>query len=342
MQEIDVSFDEKDLGISKFSRFVQEAANKGLLTVSKLENGQLEIGASEAAPAAESRNAHPETTSAAAEAPTEDGRPRRTRRGRGGRGRDREDRGARAETSAGSANGSNEASEAGATDDDHRTPPRASREVPATAATSTGETGRSGERLTRQEAFDLVRRSVDALTTGESPVRASEVRAKARDILGRDSESLDERMFIRILKDAHDNGVIDLRRRGDDFEVAPAAEAESVADQLAKAAAAASPAPVATTPGPRVGMGHRGAGRGRGRLGAPPADLLSIGVVNEPAVASPEAAVEETAAPAASSAKPARAPRKAAAKKPAKAKTTRSRTPAAKTRAKKAPSRSAT
>src|ERR1051325_10465222 len=43
MQEIDASFDEKDLGMSKFSRFVQEASNKGLVAVQKLENGQLEI-----------------------------------------------------------------------------------------------------------------------------------------------------------------------------------------------------------------------------------------------------------------------------------------------------------
>src|SRR5213075_442745 len=43
MQEIDSSFDEKDLGMSKFSRFVQEAQNKGLVSVHKLENGQLEI-----------------------------------------------------------------------------------------------------------------------------------------------------------------------------------------------------------------------------------------------------------------------------------------------------------
>src|SRR5690242_15397800 len=44
MQEIDATFDEKNLGMSKFSRFVQEAAQRGLLSVTKLENGQLEIG----------------------------------------------------------------------------------------------------------------------------------------------------------------------------------------------------------------------------------------------------------------------------------------------------------
>src|SRR5262247_3875358 len=43
MQEIDSTFDEKNLGISKFSRFCQEAASKGLLTVTKLDNGQLEV-----------------------------------------------------------------------------------------------------------------------------------------------------------------------------------------------------------------------------------------------------------------------------------------------------------
>ncbi|MDH5234436.1 MAG: NYN domain-containing protein, partial [Gemmatimonadota bacterium] len=43
MQEIDAQFDEKDLGMSKFSRFCMEAAQKGLLAVTKLENGQLEV-----------------------------------------------------------------------------------------------------------------------------------------------------------------------------------------------------------------------------------------------------------------------------------------------------------
>src|SRR5687767_8392476 len=40
MQQIDSSFDEKNLGISKFSRFCLEAAQRGLISVNKLENGQ--------------------------------------------------------------------------------------------------------------------------------------------------------------------------------------------------------------------------------------------------------------------------------------------------------------
>src|SRR5213595_1574702 len=44
MQQIDSSFDEKNLGMSKFSRFVTEAAHRGLVTLTKLENGQFEVG----------------------------------------------------------------------------------------------------------------------------------------------------------------------------------------------------------------------------------------------------------------------------------------------------------
>jgi uncharacterized protein (TIGR00288 family) len=43
MQEIDASFDERNLGIAKFSRFCQEAAQRGLLSITKLDNGQLEV-----------------------------------------------------------------------------------------------------------------------------------------------------------------------------------------------------------------------------------------------------------------------------------------------------------
>jgi hypothetical protein len=158
--------------------------------------------------------------------------------------------------------------------------------------------GASGERLTRNEAFDVVRRAVETLTTDdEDATRASAVRQRAREILGRDSESLNERMFIRILKDAHDAGVVDLRRRGDDFEVARAAEAVPVSEQVARADAASAPSrPVASPVAPRLGMGPRGAGGGRGRtrLEGPPPELLTLGIVEEPAApAVSSAAVEE-------------------------------------------------
>jgi uncharacterized protein (TIGR00288 family) len=271
MQQIDSSFDEKSLGMSKFSRFVTEAAHRGLLTLTKLENGQFEVGPPTAG--ARTLPAGQETTESHAPrtAAAEDGesveRPRRGRRG--GRGRDRGgDRGARP------------------------TPqlPPAESQIALAAATPrvevappSDEIGSSGLRLRREEAFDLVRRAVGA--TGDAPVRASQVRSTARELLGRDSESLSERNFTRILQDAHDADIIDLRRRGGDYEVAPAAPSTPVSDQLA---AAEPPKPVAPAPSTgAVGMGARagGPGRGRGRgpigarVGIVPPDLLSVGVV---------------------------------------------------------------
>jgi uncharacterized protein (TIGR00288 family) len=298
MQDIDPAFDEKNLGMSKFSRFVQEAHQRGLLSMTKLENGQLEVGPPTSAPATETRAPlaalepieieHPSTPSdgvmrereAAEPAEEREERSRRGRRGRGrGRGREREEKG-RAPAAASAAS------------TDLPAPLRLAEEPIAPS----GDTiGAAGERLTRNEAFDLVRRAVETLTTDDDDTtRASAVRHRAREILGRDSESLNERMFIRILKDAHDSGVVDLRRRGDDFEVARAVESLPVADQVARADAANAPPRAALgAPTPRLGMGPRGAGRGRGRLEGPPPELLAVGVVDE--AASPrEVAAQET------------------------------------------------
>jgi uncharacterized protein (TIGR00288 family) len=90
MQEIDPDFDEKNVGFSKFSKFTQEASNKGLLAVRKLDNGQLEVDVPGSF-----------TSTGTGEAPSEgaraievaDERPDRSERGgrsrRGGRGRGR-------------------------------------------------------------------------------------------------------------------------------------------------------------------------------------------------------------------------------------------------------------
>ncbi|MEO6877787.1 MAG: NYN domain-containing protein, partial [Gemmatimonadaceae bacterium] len=310
MQEIDSTFDEKNLGISKFSRFCQEAAQRGLLTVTKLENGQLEVDLPTGTPVADAPPVRNETVPASVgeggDAPVaEDRGPRRGRRGRGGRGRDREERTPReqgAPQMAGSpAAVPDETSAPVAEQRPVQSPaqspaPRAERpaqlELAADhrAPAADPGTGSSGERLTRAEAFDLVRRTINDVAPGEASVRASDVRRRARELLGRDSESLSDRMFVRILKDAHDEGIIDLRKRGDDFEVARAAEAAPVSEQLARseqsAVAASTPPSTSTGPAPRIGMGHRGGGAGRngvvrGRPGAPPPELLAIGVVQQ-------------------------------------------------------------
>lgn len=302
MQDIDNSFDEKNLGMAKFSRFVTEAAQRGLLKLTKLENGQMEVdvtaeGAAAAAPPAP-RAAAPsgltEERANGAEEPV-----RRGRRGRG-RGRDR-NRGAPA--------GGREAHAA----------PTDAETAPAPGSEMTGE------RLTREEALDLVQRAVLQLgATAAEPVPAASVRRTARELLGRDSESLNERFFHRILRDAHDAERIDLRRHGEDYEVAPAVARAASAAPATPAATAASAdvaadasqaqRSAANAASLRRGMRHRGLRTSRG--GELPPDLLSVGVVGftppAPVVAEPEpvaasAPAPEVEAPAAEA--PAAAPR---------------------------------
>ncbi|HVH08997.1 MAG TPA: NYN domain-containing protein, partial [Gemmatimonadales bacterium] len=52
MQEIDPTFNEKDVGFSRFSKFVVEAAHKGMIHTTKLDNGQYEISLGPGVPGA--------------------------------------------------------------------------------------------------------------------------------------------------------------------------------------------------------------------------------------------------------------------------------------------------
>jgi uncharacterized protein (TIGR00288 family) len=270
MQEIDPAFEEKNAGFSKFSRFVQEAVGKGLLKVTKLENGQLEVGpVKEAFPLPADANG-------------------RGRRGRGGAS-------ARAVDAEPTAGGEQ---------------PAVSERVPL------GQIGRGGDRLTKDEAFDLVQRALAAAGNGEASVSSRDLRRKAFELLGRDSESLSERFFSRILKDAQDAELLDLRRRGRDYDVQLRHGVAGVSGRL-NVAAAAQPGAVAAAPTasttptpppqapPLPAVATRGVGGfGRrdvrsGRPAAPPPHLLSIGVVeNLPAgVSAAPSQVEEAAEP---------------------------------------------
>src|SRR4051812_27416807 len=93
MQQIDPNFDERNAGFNRFSKFVIEAGQKGVVLLNKLENGQYEVapGPSAKAPAAE---AAPQRSKTAADAGRE-GREDGGRRGRGRRGRGGRDRGGR-------------------------------------------------------------------------------------------------------------------------------------------------------------------------------------------------------------------------------------------------------
>ena len=188
MQDIDSTFDEKNLGMSKFSRFVQEAAQRGLISVledrqraaRKVGPVQPAQGAAESVPAqAPPASASDDRASAAtdreAKAHGERAEERGRRSRRGGRGRGREVRGAR----------------------DTGPVPDASTEAAAPAAAVApvesaaaerhedgAAIGASGERLTRDEAFDLVRRAVLALQHGNEAVRASTSAAKRSSFSG--------------------------------------------------------------------------------------------------------------------------------------------------------------
>jgi hypothetical protein len=316
MQEIDPNFDEKNLGMAKFSRFVQEAGQRGLLKLTRLENGQMEVDVADgekalprgqdtkradAAPRQErERTERPERSERDGE---ENGRRgRRGRRGRGGRDRER---------------GERETPERPIAQPAVREPapePRAAAPAPS------GEPEMTGERLTRGEAFDLVRRSLAAIGSGEEAVLASDLRTRARQVLGRDSESLSERNFLRILRDAHDADVVDLRKRGNDYEVSAAVGGPSITEQLEIAAPAAGASQsqaarsAATATALRRGMRPRGARGGRGE--APPPELLTVGVVDEfPSLLDAPSAPTPDEPAAADAAQPASSGRKKAAKK---------------------------
>ena len=435
MQEIDASFDEKNLGMPKFSRFVQDAAQKGLLKVTKLDSGQLEIDTPDGSVAPASSPSAAAPAEARREESDRERDERRSRRGRRGRGRDRFDRtpvdgevrdaapdAADAEHDAADdaleaaehagftptfgdavigapaqADATGEPGVEATTDGDAEREARRGRNrrgrgrdrlrdregreprvaadgadapmvaappsVAATHAAATpafgsavaGHIGSSGERLTRGEAFDLVRRAVEAWVQGDDSTSASAARAKAFELLGRDSESLSARMFERILQDAHDANMIDLRRRGNDFEVARAADAASIVEQLktvddaqkAEAKAAAALLPQAPRGMGARGVAPRGGSRGRAPAG-PPADLLMFGVVGaRPVVAVAPASNGATApvavAPASVPVAAPAAPARGLGAKPASAKSApvKASAPAAKKAGVKAPAKPA-
>jgi uncharacterized protein (TIGR00288 family) len=305
MQDIDPSFDEKNLGMPKFSRFCQEAAHRGLIRLVKGDNGQFEVDLPEKGAAPEA--AAP--TTAIADRPRGD-RPEREEGGRrrGGRGRDRRPREGRTPAAAATEGSAPETAAA-----------------PADAAPAATSARLTGERLSRDEAYDLLGRALTALgATTDAPVMASVLRKRAHEMLGRDSESLSERNFDRILQDAHDRDVIDLRKRGNDYEVAPASAADPITTQLAAAEAPAPSQAARSAAGAasiRRGMGLRRTGpRGRVVSDELPPELMSIGVVEEPAApAAPRE--EEEAAPAAKAAARKTRGRKTAARKSAAGKT---------------------
>ena len=92
MQQIDSNFDERTAGFNRFSKFVVEAGQRGVVVVTKLDNGQYEVappagGIAAGAPAAAGTASRPPRERGARRdgeaARDENGRRGRSRRGRG-------------------------------------------------------------------------------------------------------------------------------------------------------------------------------------------------------------------------------------------------------------------
>lgn len=190
MQQLDANFDERIAGFNRFSKFVAEAGARGLLRVAKLENGQFEVAPTEpgslpgVAPAAEGAVVPGGNGARNGAAP--DARSERDgrRRGRRGRGRDRERSAAEAAPESGG--------------------------EPKTAATT---------RLSLARAFDLMR---DALQQLDTPVLHEALRLRMAALLGRDDALLEPARFARLLRQANDAEVADVRKLSDDeYEISP-------------------------------------------------------------------------------------------------------------------------
>lgn len=261
MQQIDPNFDEKNAGYSRFSKFVMEAGHKGHIKITRMDNGQYEVapaeGASNGTAAVAAAPAAPAAPAASEARPPREDRGRRGR-GRGrGRGRDREEKG-----------------EAPA--------------APAEERKSEAPRRQDKDELTLARAFDLMRRALGELP---SPVSHEALRLRMSALLGREDGMLEASRFHRLLRQAHDAEVADVRKVGDDeYEVIgrgvePVATPRTApAEEPAGNGAPA--APVSVADASRGGIRFR---RGS-RLPGAPAAIAMVGVVSlddEPA-AEPE------------------------------------------------------
>jgi len=314
MQQIDSNFDERNAGFSRFSKFVTEAGNRGLLSVTRLENGQYEVapvaGAAKAgARAAAKPAAEPGARDGAREGAREE-RPTRRRGRRGGRGREREEAATEARPD--------------------------SRPAAKPAARTDGA-------LTLAAAFRLM---TDALADLGAPTGSEQLRSRMVAMLGREDALLEEAHFSRLLRQANDAEVADVRKIGDGDEYEVALSRSSAAQvahrgraaasaEAAQPAAAPDSAPAgngATTPAAEPAASARLSGmrfRRGSRAPTRPASMPLIGMVSiesdaaAPAEPKSAPAAEATPAESETKAKPAtKSARKKAAARPRARKST--------------------
>jgi uncharacterized protein (TIGR00288 family) len=300
MQQIDPNFDERNAGFNRFSKFVVEAGQKGVVQINKLENGQYEVApVSGAAPPPAPPKPQPEGRE-------DGGRRGRGRRGRGGRER------------VGGREGSS-----------HRERvPAAGRDEGGQPARGPYREDRTGGSLTLARAFQLMSQ---ALSEFRSPVGHEALRLRMVAMHGREDPLLETARFPRLLRQANDAEVADVRKLGDDeYEISaqrtpgrPQQQPLPSRDEMPapmpevapETASAAEPATGPRENGQRFGVRFRRGSRGPLR----PGEIPLIGVVQMDASAEAEPLMETAPAePAQEEKRPrARRPRKKAAAAPA-------------------------
>jgi hypothetical protein len=309
MQQIDPNFDERNAGFNRFSKFVIEAGQKGVVQITKLDNGQYEVSPGSAAPAVSAPTPRPRVPAEARDGREESGRRGRGRRGRGGRERAgvRDGAGPRERSSTGARQGAPQRGPA--------------REERTTA-------------LTLARAFQLMS---EALSEFRAPVGHEALRLRMVAMHGREDPLLDAARFPRLLRQANDAEVADVRKVGDDdYEISsqrlPARPLPPLAapreERVPSTASADTPLEVAAAPemassanrenGQRLGVRFRRGSRGPLRAG----EIPLIGVVQVEPPAPPEPVPSEASPePVAEATRPRarRPPRKRAAAVPAAA-----------------------
>lgn len=333
MQQIDPNFDESNAGFNRFSKFVTEAGARGLIQVIKQENGQYDVAPAKAgavaAPAKDGRPprdrgrrgpavaavpAAPAAAVRAPEAAPADGKSAEERagrrRGRGrGRGRGKGEEGAAPSTGA---------------------PSAAAPSAPYVAEPSG---------LTLAEAFHLLNRALGELPT---PAGHELVRARMAALHGTEDVLLELPRFFKLLRQANDAEVADVRLLGDDdYEVSPHRNELAMQRRSAPDAAAAPVLDAAGNVAPKPGIRFRGGARASAATSVPMVGVINltpVGAVSLDApVATPAVAAAPTVTKPAKGAKSDAKPAPKAAKAAAPAKQAKTAKAAAKPAAKPAP-----
>jgi len=299
MQQIDPNFDERNAGFNRFSKFVLEAGQRGVVTVTKLDNGQFEVspGTVAAAPAPpsapRSRDGDAREAREPREAREDGGRGRRGRRGGRGRG-DRQAESGR---------------------------------EPATSEAAAIRSRPTDGALSLSRAFQIM---AQALSELRGPVNQEALRLRMAALHGREDALLDPARFPRLLRQANDAEIADVRKVGeDDYEISdrrgaamvPAAPAAPAVESGESVEPVEPVEPVEVSSGTRengqrFGVRFRRGSRGGLRTGEIP--LIGVVRMDSPPAepVSVEAIAVEAAEPAEGAerkpARPRRAPRKPA------------------------------